>query len=477
MNKFALTSLVLLGLMACMNAGATATSPQSPNVLFVAFDDLRPLIGAYGEAEPITPNLDALAQDATRFDRAYVSYPLCNPSRASMLTGIRFDLQESPRKNNKHPKLIAKQDTWPRVLKQHGYWTATRGKLYHGDVPNGDKNAWHIPGKFWGEVKDGGPTILPKIVEMGGRADQIADYKKKGAGPGALMYAAVDGPDTLLNDGKVAADVVDFLKHKRDKSKPFMIAAGFSRPHMPWVAPKKYFDLYPDDAGTLADFPEGAKDAFDMAKYKSKTRDHGWNEGVDDPTAKKLIRGYMASTSFADAQMGKIIQALKDEGLYEDTIIIAWGDHGYHLTDQGLWRKNTPFHISLRSPLLIKAPGFQSGTVSSEVVQNIDLYPTLLELAGIEKPEHLKLHGNSLVPLLRGETAKWNNMAFTSAKGSHGVVTEKYRYTKMSDGSRRLYDLEADPGEWQNLSGDKQYSNLMDQFDKHLRQAVWNKPE
>ncbi|WP_068544289.1 sulfatase [Thalassotalea crassostreae] len=476
------TSFGLLANDASQTKSVAKTSiqaEQKPNILFIAFDDLRPLIGAYGEPEPITPNIDAFAQDAVRFERSYVSYPLCNPSRASMLTGVRFDLQAENWKDNKHPKLISKQDTWPGVLRDNGYWTATRGKLYHGKVPGNEKKSWDLGGKFWGKIQDGGPKILEKIVDMGGREDQIQIYKDKGAGPGSLMYAAVDGPDEILNDGKVAVDVVDFIKNKRDKSKPFMIASGFARPHMPWVAPKKYFDMYPKDAGKLAYFPQGAKAAFDNAKYKSKTRDHGWNEGVDDNTAQKLIRGYMASTSYADAQMGKVIKALKDEGLYDNTIIIVWGDHGYHLTDHGLWRKNTPFHISLRSPLLIKTPKTIGGTVVDKIVQNIDLYPTLMELTGAKVDSKIKLHGTSLVPLLHanGSDVEWENIAHTSAKGSHGVVTDRYRFTVMADGTRHLYDLEQDPDEWNNLAGDKQYKDLIKDFEQKMSEVVWNKAE
>ncbi|MCP4270526.1 MAG: sulfatase [Gammaproteobacteria bacterium] len=451
---------------------------DKPNMLFIAFDDLRPLIGAYGEPEPKTPNIDAFAKDAVLFNKAYVNYPLCNPSRASMLTGIRFDLQSESWKNNKHPKLIAKQSTWPGMLRDNGYWTATRGKLYHGKVPAGDKSSWDIAGQFWnGKYKDGGPEIEKKIVEIGGRQDQIDIYHEKGAGSGSLMYAAVDGPDDLLNDGKVAVDVIDFIKSKRDKNKPFMIASGFARPHMPWVAPKKYFDMYSEDAGKLAYFPEGAKKNFDMSQYKSKTRDFGWNEGVDDKTAQKLIRGYMASTSYADAQMGKVIKALKEEGLYDNTIIIVWGDHGYHLTDHGLWRKNTPFHISLRSPLMIKTPNTKGGTVVENVVQNIDIYPTLMELTGTKLNDNIKLHGNSLVPLLHNKTADWEDIAYTSAKGSYGVVTDRYRFTKSEEGQYQLYDLQEDPDEWNNLAKDANYEKMIKSFENKMGKVVWNKPQ
>jgi len=476
-------TLALLTLFVCLSANGQDKiqdkPADKPNILFISFDDLRPLVGAYGEPDPITPNLDAFAKDAVRFDRSYVTYPLCNPSRASMLTGVRFDLQTGNFKENKHPKLIAKQATWPGVLKDNGYWTASRGKLYHGKIPKNDANSWHVAGKFWGKgkAKDGGPEILKRIVDIGGRADQIADYKKKGSGPGALMYASVDGPDNILNDGKTAEAVIDFIKNKRDKNKPFMISGGFSRPHMPWVAPKKYFDMYPENVGTIANFPKGAKADFEADRYKSKTRNGQWNEGVDDVTAKKLIRGYMASTTYADAQMGKIIKVLKEEGLYDSTIIIVWGDHGYHLTDHGLWRKNTPFHVSLRNPMMIKTPYTTGGTVISEIVQNTDIYPTLLELTGTVKPKKVKLHGKSLVPLLHGKDVEWENIAHTSAKGSHGVVTDKYRFTVMADGTRELYDLEQDPDEWNNLAKDPKYKAQIKNFENKMSQVVWNKPK
>lgn len=479
-NKALLISIILI-IASSANADNSANMSQTnkqekPNILFIAFDDLRPLIGAYGEPDPITPNLDDFAKDAVRFDRSYVTYPLCNPSRASMLTGIRFDLVAENYKDNKHPKLIAKQDTWPGVLKDNGYWTASRGKLYHGKIPKGDRSSWDTPGGKAPDTKDGAPKILKKIVEIGGRADQIQIYKDKGAGPGSLMYASVDVPDNQLKDGQVAEDVIDYIKNKRDKTKPFMIVSGFSKPHMPWVAPKKYFDMYPEDAGTIAVFPKGAKEATDMGKYKSKTRNGLWNEGVDDTTAKKLIRGYMASATYADAQMGKVIQALKEEGLYDNTVIIVWGDHGYHLTDHGLWRKNTPFHVSLKNPMMIKMPNSKGGSVISELVQNTDIYPTLLELAGIDTPKGIKLHGKSLVPLLHGDDVEWENIAHTSAKGSHGVVTDKYRFTVMADDSRELYDLQQDPGEWNNLANDSIYQKMIQGFETKMSKVVWNKP-
>lgn len=453
---------------------------EQPNVLFIAFDDLRPLIGAYGEPEPFTPNIDALAKESTRFNKAYVSYPLCSPSRAAMLTGVRFDNQVwiNGKKTWTFPKMIGVQTTWPKVLRENGYWTATRGKIYHGSVPGNDKSAWDIPGpKGAKNFADGGPKVNPKIVDMGGDQDAIDNYLKKGAGPAALMYASVNGPDDLLNDGKTANTVIDYIKNKRDKSKPFAISCGFSRPHMPWVAPKKYFDMYPEDAGKLAHMAKGATKDMSKEVYKGRYPEKGWNEGVSNETAQKLIRGYMASTSYADAQMGKVIQALKDEGLYDNTIIVMWGDHGYHLTDHGKWRKNTGYNISLRSPLIIKTPYSKEAKVVENVVQNIDIYPTLLDLLNIEVPDGIELHGTSLVPLLNNENIDWEEVAFTCAIGNYGLVTDRYRFTKLKDGGYHLFDLKKDPHEWNNLASLKKYQKLIKEFDAKLKTVVWNKPE
>ncbi|OHX64639.1 sulfatase [Flammeovirga pacifica] len=460
-----------------LNFSLLSFAQEKPNILFIAFDDLRPQIGAYGEPEPITPNIDALADQAVQFNRAYVNYPLCHPSRAALLTGIRFDNKRLVKGKKQFEAKIAVQDTWPRVLRENGYWTATRGKLYHGKVPANDKDAWDIAGKFWkGDFHDGGPEIEKRIVEIGGRQDQIDIYHEKGAGPGSLMYASVDGEDNILTDGKTANAVINYIKNDRDKNKPFMISCGFARPHMPWVAPKKYFDMYPEDAGKLAYVPEGADRDLTKDPYQGRKGSEIWNEGVDDKTAQKLIRGYMASTTYADAQMGKVIQALKDEGLYDNTIIIVWGDHGYHLTDHGKWRKNTGYHVALRSPMIIKLPQSKEGKQVDNVVQNIDLYPTIMELAGIQPKEEITLHGNSLVPLLNGKDKNWEDITYTCAKDSYGVVTEKYRFTITPDGKKFLYDLSKDPEEWNNLANEKKYKKLIKEFEVKMKQVVWNTP-
>jgi uncharacterized sulfatase len=387
-----------------------------------------------------------------------------------MLNGLRFDNVPTNGKWPKHPQIISKQTTWPRVLREAGYWTAARGKVYHGNVPKSDRSAWDIPG---GRKNDWNEKILASIVDKGGRPDQLEGYIKKGSGAGALVYVSVDGPDNILNDGQVCDDVISYIKEQRDPNKPFAIACGFSRPHMPWVAPKKYFDMYPEDAGELAFIPEGAERIVNPEEVTKKNKNEVWNEGVDEATAKRLIRGYMACVSYVDAQMGKIIEALKEEGLYENTIIVAWGDHGYHLTDHGLWRKNTAYHVSLRSPLIIKAPGITGGKAVNQVVGNVDIYPTLMELTGITKPEEVNLHGESLVPLLKDPEASWENITYTCAKERYGLVTDRYRFT-ISQNGYSLYDLQNDPDEWENLAVRPEYANLIKTFEAKLENVVWN---
>ena len=472
-------AILLLGILLKGMPVFSQNNQEKKNILMIVFDDLRPLIGAYGEPDPLTPNLDAFAKDAVRFNRAYVNYPICSPSRAAMITGVRFDYYSKEKKKKlKFDDMIASQQTWPTILKENGYWTATRGKIYHGDVPKSEKSSWHIPGNFWINKgsRDGDATIKSKIVEIGGDQKAVQKYMKKTATPSALIYASVDGPDDLLNDGKTTNDVVDYIKNKRDKSKPFAIACGFGRPHLPWVAPKKYFDMYPEDAGTLAYFPKGTKKSIADEFFSDKHKSAGWNEGMDDETSKKLIRGYMASSTFVDAQMGKVIKALKDEGLYEDTIIIVWGDHGYHLTDHGLWRKGTGYNVALRSPLMIKTPSVTKPKVVEHVVQNIDIYPTILELAGIEQPKSIGLKGHSLVPLIDQKNPKWNHFAYTCAKQSYGVVTDKYRFTKTQAGDYHLYDLEKDPEEWNNLAKEPKYQKLVKELETKMNTVVLNKP-
>ena len=477
-----------LAILCLMMLSLAKTSAQSkrPNVVIFSYDDLRPEIAAYGATEAITPHIDQLVKEGTRFNNAYISYPLCLPSRAAMLTGLRFDNQNFvkdlpvPEKVNKKDflyfSMIDKQTTWPQALHDAGYWTATRGKLYHGNVPRDHKQYWDVPGLTY---TDPGPysvsaELLKKVVDKGGVKEDVAKMLAGENGPGAIAYLSIDCQDSELHEGSVADEVIDYLTNQRDKTKPFAICAGFSRPHLPWVAPKKYFDMYPEDAGQLAPVPDGIEKIIHK-KDQRPISANVWNESLTDEESKKMIRAYMATTTYADAQMGRIIAALKESGEYDNTIIILWGDHGYMLSEHGLWQKNKDYQVSMRFPLIIKAPGFKAGQTCDRVVQNIDIYPTLLALTKVSKPSDVVFHGNDLTPLLNNPKAKWDYVAHTSCTGKHGIITDQYRFTDFGKGQYELYDYVKDPGEWNDLSGDPKYAHVLEKMKQQLKQPTWNK--
>ena len=444
---------------------------QRPNILFIAIDDLRPEIGAYGVNRAVTPNIDKLAAKSVRFDRAYVTYPLCLPSRASMLTGRRIDYS-GPGKQRDFSMLIGLQQTWPAAFRKAGYWTATSGKIYHGgSLPQNDLTAWDVPGEQWrNDFKDWSPDLMKKVVAEAGPKDVVEGFRKNGGGGGSLLYMAVDGDDDVFSDGQTASLVMGYLVD-RPKDKPFVICAGFNRPHMPWIAPKKYFDLYKDVKIELPKLPEGAKrEVFKEDIGSGVSKDSAkWNEGVTDDEARELIKGYLASVSYSDAQVGRILTALQKSGQADNTIVILWGDHGYHLTEHGLWRKNTIYHVANRIPMLIHAPGKATG-VSQRLVESIDLYPTLLALTGTSA-DGLRLDGRSLVPLLEKPAAEWPHPAFIHANKDHGMVTDQYRYSISNDGTEKLFDLRIDPDEWRNLAADPAHAARMKQMRSAVEQA------
>ncbi len=440
---------------------------ERPNVLFIAIDDLRPEIGAYGVHRAVTPNIDRLAAKSMRFDRAYVTYPLCLPSRASMLTGRRIDYSGEGKQRDFN-QLIDLQQTWPATFHQAGYWSATTGKVYHGSPPKNDLAAWDVPGESWrGGFKDWSRELMSRVVAEAGPPEIVDQFRKKGGGAGSLLYMAVDGDDEVLTDGQTASIAIEYLRN-RPQDQPFLICAGFSRPHMPWIAPKRYFDLYDGTNIELPPMPEGAKRQLlpeDIGSGVSKDAAL-WNEGVSDDDARELIKGYLASVSYSDAQVGRLLDALEASGEADNTVVILWGDHGYHLTDHGLWRKNTIYHVANRIPLLIHVPGKAAG-VCQRIVESIDLYPTLLALSGVTDGD-LRLEGRNLMPLLDNPETDWNFPAFIHAGKDHGMVTDQYRYSVSNNGTEKLFDLRADPHEWNNLAADPLHSERI----RSMRSAV-----
>ena len=431
----------------------TSAQAKPYNVLFIAVDDLRPLLGCYGYSDMHTPNIDALAERGTLFNRAYCQFPVCNPSRASVLTGLRPDTvgvyDNSKYFRNTLPEVV----TLPQHFKMHGYHTRSVGKIAHGPNALLDQLSWSAPiwREFWKPLD-------------------------KATNP---SWQALDVPDDELEDGRIAHAAVETLRGIKDRN--FFLAVGFNKPHLPFYAPSKYFDLYPPqtfsvpvdsslpkDAPDIASNPKGLKGYQDISKYPP----------FADEKTLELIRAYAATTSYVDAQVGRVLNQLDVLGLTENTVVVLWGDHGFHLGEHGLWRKNTLFEDSVRSPLIISVPGQTSPNATTDaLVELIDIYPTLCDACQLPAPSELE--GISMIPVVEQPTRTWKTAAFSQlSRGSvHGISirTERYRYTEWGqDGvhGMELYDYDLDPDETFNIAGLPENIELVADLSEQLR-AGW----
>ncbi len=467
-KSFRMGMFLFVGLLLLPKASAFAdTKPRKLNVLFIAVDDMNNDLGCYGHPQVKSPNLDRLAKKGVRFDRAYCQFPLCSPSRVSLLTGLRpdatkiFDLQTDFRKQTL-PNVI----TLPQLFMRAGYFVARIGKIFHYGNPgqigtNGldDAESWQVRINPKGRDKD--------------EEDRIVNYTPKRGLGSALGILAADGTDEEQTDGKVANEAIKLLEQNKDR--PFFLAVGFYKPHCPYIAPKKYFEQYPLSSIKLPTEPLDHRLKIPKAALAS-TMPYPFF-GVPDDKAIESKRAYYATISFVDAQIGKVLDALERLGLAENTVVVFWSDHGYLLGEHGLWMKQSLFEESARVPLIISAPGQKSkGTGSPRTVELIDLYPTLADLAGLEAPK--TLHGASLKALLDDPKSTRNRPAFTQVwRGNfpgHSVRTERWRYTEWANGKQgtELYDHENDPKEFVNLAEEKRYADVVREMRTHLR-ANW----
>lgn len=458
--------LISVLLMSQISKKDAAQTPQKKkyNILFLASDDLNNDMECYGFSFVKTPNLNRLLKRATRFDRAYNQYPLCNPSRASLLTGYRPDVTGVYNLQKNFRESLPNAITLPQLFINNGYYSARVGKIFHYGVPtqigtNGmdDSVSWNT-------------RINPKGRD---KADEnlLTNYTPEIPLGAALSYLIAEGNDDDQTDGMIAKEAVRIMEDKKDR--PFFLAVGFFRPHCPFIAPKKYFDLYPLDKipmprETLNDWndkPEAAKWVRNL------------NYGLDETKRRELIRAYYASITFMDAQVGKLLDALDRLKLTDNTIIIFWGDHGYNLGHHGQWQKQSLFEHSARVPLIVFVPGITSGKASPRTVELLDIYPTLAELCGLKAPPNLQ--GKSLVPLLRKPDAGWNKAAYTQVTRilnnqiimGRSVRTEKWRYTEWDEGRQgiELYDYNNDPDEFINLVKDVKYGNEIKKLSSLLK--------
>jgi arylsulfatase A-like enzyme len=411
------------------------------NVLFLMSDDLRPELGCYGHPHVKTPNIDALAAAGVRFERAYVQFPLCNPSRSSMLTG-RYPTTTGVLDNRTwfgglHPDFVS----LPRHFKNNGYVTLRTGKIFHGGIDDAD--AWTAGGEkrnFDGARQPDRPR--PNYQQTSDREVRL------------------EGDGQSHGDYKAADRAIEFLRAHKDE--PFVLACGFTKPHSAPTAPEKFFDMYdPTTVPLPVDFqprptvPEG----FPKASVPARNGDLFINRDASREAAQEMIRAYWASLTWMDWNLGRVMAELDRLGLRDKTVIAFWGDHGYHLGEKGKWSKHgSLFEIGTRVPLIIIAPGAKgNGRACPRIVESVDIYPTLVELCGLPQPAGLQ--GDSLAPLLADPQAEWDRPAFSVSGNNNrlagvAVRTERYRYVEYdgTNGGAMLFDETADPHETKNLA-------------------------
>jgi uncharacterized sulfatase len=424
----------------------TSLFAAKPNVLLIMADDLRDFGGAFTKDVVKTPNLDRLRAHGTTFERAYVQYPVCNPSRSSMMTGLRAEQTGIVGNDTKLREKMPDVTTLPQLCKDAGWQAHAFGKLFHlgGKNPQ-EKQAWMDAGKSWHTAQAFEATKTGRKLLEG-----------RNVTGGALkwcQWGAADGTDEDQPDGQIAAATVAMIEKLGDA--PWFIGCGFMKPHDPFIAPKKYFDLYPLESikpwRDPADMTAVRKDSVGFGAYGeafAKFTDVEWHE---------LLRAYCAGTSFMDAQLGRVLDALDKHQLWDKTIVVFVGDHGYHTGERRWWNKNTLFERSCRAPLIIAAPGMNGGQTTRSLAEFVDVYPTLTDLCGLKMPHAAA--GSSLRPLLIKPEASIKDSAFTLVTRTpklHGqsVRTARWRFNLWSDGHTELYDHDADPEELRNIAAD-----------------------
>lgn len=424
---------------------------QKPNVLFIAVDDLNDWIGCLGgHPDGQSPNIDLLAARGTLFTRSYCSAPACNPSRVALMTGMLPSTTGVYVNPQPWRPVLKDVVTLPQHLMKHGYYACGAGKIYHGRYD--DDASWNDYQK-----KVGDPKPTQKVLK---------DPRSKAGG---VVWGVLDVEDSAMGDYQTANYAIDFLSQEHDK--PFFLACGIYRPHMPWQVPRRYYDLFPPEKvklpkvlkGDLEDIPPaGLKMARPQGDHATIRKTGNWRHAV---------QAYLASIRFADGQVGRVLETLDKSAYAENTIIILWGDHGWHLGEKEHWRKFSLWEEACRAPLMIYAPGVTStGVKCGRTVDFVDIYPTLCELCGV--PLREDLDGQSLLPLLKNPQADWQHAALTThGKNNYSVRTERWRFTRYANGDEELYDHNADPMEWKNLAKDPSLAGVRKELAAHFPKA------
>jgi arylsulfatase A-like enzyme len=440
----------------CLNAS------EKKNVLFIAIDDLKPLLGCYDVDWIKSPNIDKIASEGTTFLNNHCQWAVCGPSRASIMLGMRPESTKVMNLKTDMRKVRPDAKSLPQVFKENGYETVARGKIYDPRcVPGGrnsdDPQSWTLPYA----PPNGAAKSTKQVVD----APEIS-------------------PDKLA-DGVILRQGIEALEKVSQSGKPFFLAIGFKKPHLPFEAPKPYWDMYNKEEIPMSPYTKRAKGAPNKYSYHTskEPRTYGGvpkKGAFDEKLQKDMLHGYAACVSYIDDLVGRLVQALKDKDLYEDTIICIWGDHGFHLGDHDLWGKHTNLEQATRSPLIIRAPGYSPQQKTNSPTEFIDVFPTLLNLCGLDAPDTLE--GKSLTPILKDPTASVQNGAISNfkSKGAMGYAyrTSRYRYMEwihQKTGqilAKELYDYEKDPGEEVNLAEEAEYAELMTSLASSLREEA-----
>jgi uncharacterized sulfatase len=443
--------------------GSARAAEQPKNLLFIASDDLNRCLSCYGHPLVKTPNIDRIAKAGVRFDRAYCQFPLCSPSRTSLMTGLAPDTTTVYDLRKHFREVIPDVTTLGELFQKNGYFAGRVGKIYHYGVPGQIGTAGLDDAQSWNA------TVNPNGIDHTKEEPLLTNYTpQRGLGSAVCFYAS-PAKDEEHTDGIVAAETVRLLEeHRHDK---FFIAAGFYRPHVPWIAPAKYFDLFPMSSIKATPFSEDEMKIAPPLAYFTKPA----NWGMTEQQRREAIQAYFASIAFLDVQVGKLLDALERLKLAETTTIVFWSDHGYQLGEHGQWMKQTLFEASAKVPMLIGGAGVAArGKASGRTVELLDIYPTVAAHCGLKgTPE--SLHGKSLQPLLNRPDAAWTKPAITQTYRPGNIMgyslrDERYRYTFWDRGAQgeELYDYKSDPKELQNLARNGASDGLKQQMKSQL---------
>lgn len=514
MNYNFFSKIVLVAVLSAFSLNGLAQKKM--NVLFIAVDDLKPMLGCYGDQSIQTPAIDKLAEKGTVFTNAHCQQAVCGPSRASLMTGMRPDYTKvwdlKTRMRDVNPDILA----MPEHFRAKGYTTVAIGKIYDPRCVDKqyDKPSWSIPYKESAQYtypeKYGAPGLSFYAAEENNKI--VAKYTNEAKAKGVKnihAYVAerfkpsvesADVEDDAHQDAQIANNAIQYMKQLAQKDEPFFLAVGFKRPHLPFSAPKKYWDLYKREEIELAPYRGPVKNGIDFAYHTSgelqsytdipelASFSDIFNDNLPDWKQKELIHGYKACVSFIDAQIGRIMEELKKNGLDKNTVIVLWGDHGWHLGDHSMWCKHSNFEQATRVPLLFASPNSKKGIQNGSPVEFVDIFPTLCELSGIDIPEVLQ--GKSLEPIVEGNAEKVKDYALSQyprgKRMGYSLRTERYRYTAWIEFNYRegekarlkntiaeeLYDYKTDPHETKNVAASSEYSDIHKELVNELSQFL-----